>query len=60
MASETLTTLQATLNTVQPSHYGVLPLDDWIEAVVKGWLVPALRPFFRALQWPISQALDGL
>ncbi len=44
----------------RPSHYGVLPLDDWIEALVKGWLVPALRPTFRAMQWPIQQLLESL
>ena len=42
------------------SHYFVLPLDDGIEFVVKDWLVPNFRPFFRALQWPVDQVLDGL
>ena len=36
-----------------------LPLDDWIEAVVKDWLVPNFRPAFRAIQWPVDQVLSG-
>jgi glycine betaine/proline transport system permease protein len=60
MAAEALDRLQATADIVRPSNYWVLPLDDWIETVVKDWLVPALRPIFRALEWPISQVLDGL
>jgi glycine betaine/proline transport system permease protein len=36
-----------------------LPLDDWIEALVKDWLVPNFRPAFRAIQWPVDQVLSG-
>ncbi len=42
------------------SDYYTLPLDDWIEVVVKEWLVPNFRPVFRAVQWPIDQVLGGL
>jgi ABC-type proline/glycine betaine transport system permease subunit len=38
----------------------VLPLDDWIEVLVKDWLVPNLRPAFRATQWPVDQVLNGI
>ncbi len=41
------------------SDFYVLPLDDWIEALVKGWLVPNFRPAFRAIQWPVDQVLSG-
>jgi len=41
------------------SDFYTLPLDDWIEALVKDWLVPNFRPVFRALQWPIDQVLSG-
>src|SRR5690606_23387953 len=27
---------------------------------VRDWLVPNFRPFFRSMQWPISQVLNGL
>lgn len=60
MASETLTRLQTAADVIRPSHYGHLPLDSWIQSAVRDWLVPTLRPFFRALQWPISKVLDGL
>ncbi|MDN3521660.1 ABC transporter permease [Halomonas ramblicola] len=42
------------------SDFYTLPLDDWIEVVVKEWLVPNFRPVFRAVQWPIDQVLGGL
>jgi glycine betaine/proline transport system permease protein len=38
----------------------VLPLDDWIEVLVKDWLVPNFRPAFRAIQWPVDQVLGGI
>lgn len=43
----------------RPSDYYVLPLDDGIEWLVKDLLVPTLRPFFRALQWPVDQILGS-
>lgn len=42
------------------SHYVRIPLDDWVEWVVKDWLVPNFRPVFRAMQWPVDQVLVGL
>ena len=46
-----------------PSDFLTLPVDDWVNFLVKDWLVPNFRPAFRAMQWPITQvlnALDGL
>jgi glycine betaine/proline transport system permease protein len=37
----------------------VLPLDDWIEIVVKDWLVPNFRPVFNVIKWPVDQVLSG-
>ncbi len=42
------------------SDYYVLPLDRWIQDFVMDWLVPNFRPFFRALEWPVQQLLNGL
>jgi glycine betaine/proline transport system permease protein len=43
-----------------PSDYFAIPFDDWINIVVRDWLVPNFRPLFRALQVPIAEVLDGL
>src|SRR3546814_19858744 len=43
----------------RPSDFFVLPLDDGIEWLVKDLLVPNMRPFFRALHWPVDQILGG-
>jgi glycine betaine/proline transport system permease protein len=48
------------LDVLRPSTHGTLPLDRWIQSGVRDWLIPALRPTFRALQWPISVVLDAL
>lgn len=45
---------------MRPSDLFTLPLDDWIETVVKDWLVPNFRPFFQAIQWPVDQTLTWL
>ncbi len=45
---------------LSPSYYAKLPVDDWVEWVVKDWLVPNFRPAFRAIQWPVDQVLLGL
>jgi glycine betaine/proline transport system permease protein len=58
--SDSMNALRAATDLARPSHYGELPLDDWIQAVVKDWLVPVLRPFFRMLQMPIQMLLDNL
>ncbi len=45
---------------LSPSFYTKLPVDDWVEWIVKDWLVPNFRPAFRAIQWPVDQVLLGL
>lgn len=42
------------------SYYGTIPLDSGIDWLVKDWLVPNFRPFFRAIQWPVDQVLVSL
>ncbi len=37
----------------------VIPLDTWIEAFVKDWLVPNFRGAFQAIQWPVTQVLEA-
>ena len=54
------TSIQSAADMLRPSTYGTLPLDHWIQSAVREWLIPALRPTFRALQWPIATVLDGL
>ena len=44
---------------LRPSDYGTLPLDGWINVLVREWLVPNFRPLFRAIQWPVDQVLTG-
>jgi len=44
----------------QPSDLFSIPFDTWVEIAVKDWVVPALRPFFQAIQWPVDQVLNGL
>ncbi|MBC6718768.1 proline/glycine betaine ABC transporter permease [Aurantimonas sp. DM33-3] len=43
-----------------PSDLLVIPFDDWINTFVRGFLVPNFRPFFRALQVPVTEVLNGL
>jgi len=45
---------------LSPSHYGRLPFADWVQWLVRDWLVPNFRPAFQALQWPVDQVLRGL
>jgi glycine betaine/proline transport system permease protein len=45
---------------MSPSDFLVLPFDEWVNAFVRGWLVPNFRPFFRAVQVPINGVLNGL
>jgi glycine betaine/proline transport system permease protein len=45
---------------MQLSDYFILPLDDWIEAFVKDWLVPNFRPAFQAVQVPINYVVSTL
>ncbi len=45
---------------LSPSYFGTLPIDDWIEYLIKDLMVPNLRPALRAIQWPVDQVLRGL
>lgn len=45
---------------MSPSDFLIIPFDDWVTAFVRGWLVPNFRPFFRAVQIPITEVLNGL
>lgn len=45
---------------LQPSEYGIIPLDDWVEWLVKDWLVPNFRGVFQVIEWPVDQVLSGL
>jgi glycine betaine/proline transport system permease protein len=45
---------------LSPSDFFSIPFDDWINTLVRDWLVPNFRPFFRSLQWPVTQVLNGL
>ncbi|PWE33359.1 glycine/betaine ABC transporter permease [Maritimibacter sp. 55A14] len=44
----------------QPSDSFEIPLDVWVETVIKGWLVPNFRDLFQAVQVPITTVLEGL
>lgn len=43
-----------------PSDLIEIPFDDWVDAAIKDWLVPNFRPFFQAVQVPISWVLESL
>lgn len=45
---------------ISPSTFFELPFGDWVDAFVKGWLVPNFRPFFQAISVPVEWVLDGL
>jgi glycine betaine/proline transport system permease protein len=45
---------------VSPSDILTIPFDDWVNVFVRDWLVPNFRPFFRTIQWPVTQVLNGL
>ncbi len=45
---------------LSPADLVTIPLDDWMNAFVRGWLVPNFRPFFRAAQVPVSNVLNTL
>jgi glycine betaine/proline transport system permease protein len=47
-------------DSLSPSYFGTVPVDDWIEYLIKDLMVPNLRPAFRAIQWPVDQVLRGL
>ena len=43
-----------------PSDLISIPFASWVNLLVRDWLVPNFRPFFRSMQWPITQVLNGL
>jgi glycine betaine/proline transport system permease protein len=45
---------------LSPSDLLIIPFDDWINVLVRDWLVPNFRPVFRAIQVPITMVLSGL
>ena len=45
---------------MSPSDFLTIPFDDWVNVLVREWLVPNFRPLFRALQVPITMVLNGL
>lgn len=45
---------------ISPADFVSLPFDDWVNSFVRDWLVPNFRPFFRTMQWPVAQVLNGL
>ena len=47
------------METLRPSHYLDVPLDDWVGSGVD-WLVGNFRPAFQAIKWPVDQVLNGL
>ncbi len=44
----------------KPSDLFQIPLGDWVDNFVKGWVVPNFREAFQTIQWPVSQLLEGL
>ena len=45
---------------LSPADLVTLPFDDWVNAFVRGWLVPNFRPAFRAAQVPVTLVLNNL
>jgi glycine betaine/proline transport system permease protein len=43
-----------------PSDILLIPFDDWINVLVREWIVPNFRPLFRAMQVPVSTLLAWL
>lgn len=43
-----------------PSDLLLIPFDDWVNTLVRDFLVPNFRPFFRALQVPVTTVLNAL
>ncbi|WP_265517676.1 ABC transporter permease [Nitratireductor luteus] len=44
---------------LSPSDLLLIPFDDWVNTLVRDFLVPNFRPFFRALQVPVTAVLNG-
>lgn len=45
---------------ISPADFFTLPFDDWVNSLVRDWLVPNFRPLFRSMQWPVTQVLNSL
>ena len=45
---------------MSPADIATLPFDDWVNAFVRGWLVPNFRGFFRSTQVPVTMVLNNL
>ena len=43
-----------------PSDFLMIPFDDWVNILVREWIVPNFRPLFRAMQVPVSTLLVWL
>lgn len=43
---------------MNPSDLLVIPFEDWVNTFVRGFLVPNFRPFFRAIQVPVTHVLQ--
>jgi glycine betaine/proline transport system permease protein len=45
---------------LSPSDLVTLPFDSWVNTLVRDFIVPNFRPFFRAMQAPVASVLNGL
>ena len=45
---------------ISPGDLIQIPLDDWVNSFVRDFLVPNFRPFFRALQTPVTAVLGWI
>ncbi|GHA31276.1 hypothetical protein GCM10007989_29060 [Devosia pacifica] len=45
---------------MSPADLLTIPFDDWVNFLVRDILVPNFRPFFRAIQVPITGVLNAL
>ncbi|MBY8915029.1 proline/glycine betaine ABC transporter permease [Nitratireductor rhodophyticola] len=45
---------------ISPADLVQIPLDDWVNSFVRDFLVPNFRPFFRAMQTPVTAVLGWL
>ena len=43
-----------------PSDVFEIPLSDWVDSAIKGWLVPNFRDVFQAIKVPITAVLENL
>ena len=43
-----------------PRDWVQLPLDDWVEFLVKDWLVPNFRWVFQGMQRPVAWLLNNM